>query len=681
MNKAGKKNRYRGWAAAAFLVIIFLILSTPVQAAETEGAGLWFDWNEDGETTQEDYDLARAWLEIYQMSSDASGETVPLNGNDEASESLRRMILQQIGVTGSVGTVDYDTDVSGIASYNISGDGLVTPVQSQDMYGTCWAFASNSAVESTVIRERLALLSEEAGSAWDSRLSAMYLASKAFMTQESGSQSGEGLSLRDCDASVEEVQRLLVGGFLSMAQIVYGNWDGPISEETEAYGQLFTYGDGSVHVLTETDYAGTDSVVAHLQDYYLYDAASITTEDAATQLRLWQGYDESAIETWKSAILQYGALAAMCATDSQAPDENGMGDFFNFRNWTQYYDDDIVTINHVVTIVGWDDSVPAEMFSDDPDAQPPGDGAWLVKNSWGSYDTAVSEYGQDMVDALLNSAQTGTKSYYLAQRNYNYGIPDEDGHGTGYFWISYYDKSLTCAAAAAGVDIADDGWDYDNNYTWQYAVSMTNAALVLPADNAETKVSNIFTAKGNELLTAVSAEAPVSGVTAGIEVYLMDTEDAYPTDGALVAAQTALLQEAGLHTIELEVPVTLAAGQRFAVVEKISSEYAAAAGTSGSALSGTSGFAAAGEGGSEAAVGSYTWLNLETAIVDELQTEDNYSGCVTTVVANEGETYAWVELADGSYGWVTPVDLNASASGSIFQYGNALIHAYTVDLN
>jgi len=35
--------------------------------------------------------------------------------------------------------------------------------------------------------------------------------------------------------------------------------------------------------------------------------------------------------------------------------------------------------NHGVTIVGWDDSVPASSFK----TVPPGDGAWLVKNSWG----------------------------------------------------------------------------------------------------------------------------------------------------------------------------------------------------------------------------------------------------------------------------------------------------------
>ncbi len=37
--------------------------------------------------------------------------------------------------------------------------------------------------------------------------------------------------------------------------------------------------------------------------------------------------------------------------------------------------------NHAVTIVGWDDTVPVSYFN--AEHQPPGPGAWIVKNSWG----------------------------------------------------------------------------------------------------------------------------------------------------------------------------------------------------------------------------------------------------------------------------------------------------------
>ena len=52
------------------------------------------------------------------------------------------------------------------------------------------------------------------------------------------------------------------------------------------------------------------------------------------------------------------------------------------------------------TVVGWDDAYPASNFTGDA-GQPPGDGAFLVRNSWGS------GWGED-----------------------------------GYFWVSYYDRSF-----------------------------------------------------------------------------------------------------------------------------------------------------------------------------------------------------------------------------------------------
>ena len=62
-----------------------------------------------------------------------------------------------------------------------------------------------------------------------------------------------------------------------------------------------------------------------------------------------------------------------------------------------YYTPENIDINHFVTIVGWDDNYSRSKFKYTPD----GNGAYLCKNSWGT-----------------------------------------DRHDNGYFWVSYYDKSL-----------------------------------------------------------------------------------------------------------------------------------------------------------------------------------------------------------------------------------------------
>ena len=94
---------------------------------------------------------------------------------------------------------------------------------------------------------------------------------------------------------------------------------------------------------------------------------------------------------------------------------------------TVFYCNEEKGTNHAVTVVGWDDDYAASNFS----VTPEGNGAWLVRNTWSA--------GSD-VDNL---------SYYT------------------YFWLSYYDKSLSGSAYAFDFEPADN---YDHNYQYDGAM-------------------------------------------------------------------------------------------------------------------------------------------------------------------------------------------------------------------
>ncbi len=680
----------RNIAITAASVWALQILAGPFSVAAgaaeaSENAGLWLDLNGDGTTNRQDYTLMRSWLQNYTTSL-TGRERVTLNGNNEAPDSITQLIRQQVGVKQEL---SYGVDVDGTARYCINNIGLGTPAQNQSSYGTCWAFAENAAVESAVLRAKTGYSGTEilpqaketpqlTENRSENLLSSLYLSTKAYEAQSSGSQKGEGLFIEGNDAQ----KKYNAGGFLSFAETVYGNWDGPISEEDEPYEQL-TGASASGNAQQEggvLQKGGKEELQGHLQDYYYYASPAVTEENPKTQLREWKSYDPVATKAMKQAMVRYGALAVMISSDPETPDASGETKQFNYNTWMQYRAENNVVHDHAVTLVGWDDTIPASMFSDDPDRQPSGDGAWLVKNSWGSYAESAEQYGEAWLQETLGRAVPGTKGYYLNQIAFNYGIPDEEGRGSGYFWLSYYDKSLAGAAAAADVDIPDDGYEYDHNYTYQYVVSLTNGTMVLPTENDKTQVANLFTADGPQTLEAVSVEAPVPGVTADIEVYLLDNNQGMPQNDALprkdnaeqkeaaggaafveelqgavsVLTQQVSLAEMGLHTVKLEAPVSLKKGQRFAVVERITSF-------------------------SETLGKTISWLNLETALREDLQTDANYGSARTAVKANEGETYAYVLQGDGDYAWKSPAQLNETESGDVFRYGNALIHAYTVD--
>ena len=71
----------------------------------------------------------------------------------------------------------------------------------------------------------------------------------------------------------------------------------------------------------------------------------------------------------KKSVMNYGALSTT---------------YYENNNWNNtfhsYYYPTVQTINHAVAIVGWDDKFSRYNFT----STPPGDGALLIKNSWGS---------------------------------------------------------------------------------------------------------------------------------------------------------------------------------------------------------------------------------------------------------------------------------------------------------
>ena len=143
--------------------------------------------------------------------------------------------------------------------------------------------------------------------------------------------------------------------------------------------------------------------------------------------------------------------------------------------------------NHYVTLVGWNDTFSKDHFS----TQAPGDGAWICKNSWG----------------------------------------EKWGDG-GYFYVSYYDKSLTQNAV---------GFTFDN--VEHYEKLYQNGVIGLHEFEKDYDTyGQVYTSENGDIIAAVGTYFETVGSPYTISVYI---------DGRMVYSQSGKSSHAGYETVKL----------------------------------------------------------------------------------------------------------------------------------
>ncbi|MDD5482350.1 MAG: lectin like domain-containing protein [Kiritimatiellae bacterium] len=215
--------------------------------------------------------------------------------------------------------------------------------------------------------------------------------------------------------------------------------------------------------------------------------------------------------------------------------------------------------DHAVAVVGWDDAFSRTNFAE---PQPSNDGAFIVRNSWGT----------------------------------NFG-------DNGYFYVSYDDRVFARSASYLFLNGESTGI-YSQVY--QYDPLGWVSSMGYSADTAWG--ANVFTVTNSGELKAVSFYASSTNASYGIYIYT-DVAASQPRSGTLHAYQTGSLTNAGYYTVVLSSPIGLAAGRNFSVAARIYTPDYTAPVPVEYALDGYSSRAAASPGESFMSADGAVWLD------------------------------------------------------------------------
>jgi len=263
------------------------------------------------------------------------------------------------------------------------------------------------------------------------------------------------------------------GGNWTMAIAYLTRWAGPVNESDDPY----------LHAEPQT--------VKHVQESILIPGRSDSLDN----------------DLIKQMVMTYGAVYTTMYWVSS---------FYN-STYKTYYNTGTADGGHAVAIVGWDDNFDASKFNNTP----PGNGAFIVRNSWGG------SWGE-----------------------------------SGYFYVSYYDAYFArdFSAVIKGENVS--------NYQTIYQYDTLGWVSTWGYGQETGWMANIFQATENLPVKAVGFYNP--GLNASYEIYVYkNVVPGQPRSGTLASSKSGSLSLPGFYTIVLDQAVPVTSGQYFSVVLKL----------------------------------------------------------------------------------------------------------------
>ena len=389
------------------------------------------------------------------------------------------------------------------SSYDAREAGVITPVRDQGGWGVCWSFAVMAAAESAYVR----LYGDK-----DINFSETHLVNFTYNGNYIDHDQLEGPDGGLAgDYTYVYVNPTDIGGNGMFAALTLASWAGIADEKADAslaYPNIPSESDILPYMPPELAYHD----VLHLENSYW-----IPMEDK---------------DGIKKAVMEYGAVGIGYNSNPDYSSSSIKG----VPVAVQYYsiEEERAYPNHDVAIIGWNDNFKKDNFkltydnlcresgqgkynNEQEPLLPEHDGAWLIKNSWGT----------DVV-------------------------------GEGYFWLSYEDATFNSMAYAYDFAGADN---YDHNYQYDGTISLETYDA-----KGEITAAAVYTAKSDEQIEAAGVGFGVPGTGYEIKIYKGLTDEDDPESGTLAGGSSGKTGYMGYYTLKLDDPVYVKEGETFGVV-------------------------------------------------------------------------------------------------------------------
>ena len=286
---------------------------------------------------------------------------------------------------------------------------------------------------------------------------------------------------------------------------------------------------------------------------------------------------EQVMQSMKEHIMNYGGIYA----NIHGADLNGENSYNNKTGALYCKNPETESIDHAITIIGWDDDYSKDNFNEEQ--RPEENGAWIVKNSWGEYLTekvlnfkqAIFDQNKDacIENGWLTAEQVPDSVVVENLENiYGEGKVQIQGDNAlvevgdnGYMYISYEDCNIY--TSMAGIEKVTYSKDYDNVYQndllgFQKIIDITSPGTISLANvfkrdsgiQEELSKISIFSSKSYEYKVFVNPNGDSKDPNDLIEMKLKEGD-----------TQTV---DAGYHVLEFAEPIKLT-GDSFVVVVQI----------------------------------------------------------------------------------------------------------------